>query len=67
MSAPPPSPDSATCTLCAAPMELLIQIWCPLEESPNDRALFVFACANGSCQRKDGRCVIRPTLSEVHL
>ena len=48
-------------------MELLIQIWCPLEESPNDRALFVFACANGSCQRKDGRCVIRPTLSEVNL
>ncbi|PIL25052.1 hypothetical protein GSI_12941 [Ganoderma sinense ZZ0214-1] len=36
------------------PMELLVQIWCPLEASPNDRALFVWGCANGICQRKEG-------------
>ncbi|KAI8996347.1 programmed cell death protein 2 [Trametes punicea] len=35
-------------------MELLIQIWCPLKDSPNDRVLFVWGCANGPCQRKEG-------------
>ncbi|KAI0675435.1 programmed cell death protein 2 [Trametes maxima] len=54
LSAPHPPVAHATCSNCSQPMELLIQIWCPLEESPNDRALYVWACANGSCQRKDG-------------
>ncbi|KAI0820382.1 programmed cell death protein 2 [Trametes gibbosa] len=54
LSSPHPSLAHATCTNCSQPMELLIQIWCPLEESPNDRALYVWACANGSCQRKEG-------------
>ena len=39
-------------------MELLAQIWCPMEDSPNDRALFLWACANSSCQRKQGRYVV---------
>ena len=67
MSASHPPPESAGCKICAQPMELLIQIWCPLEDSPNDRSLFVWACANGSCQRKEGRCVlatIRPMPAE---
>ncbi|KAH9852077.1 programmed cell death protein 2 [Lenzites betulinus] len=51
LSSPHPSTSHATCTNCAQPMELLIQIWCPLEDSPNDRALYVWACANGSSDR----------------
>ncbi|KAI0629187.1 programmed cell death protein 2 [Trametes polyzona] len=54
LALPHPSPSNATCANCSKPMELLIQIWCPLEDSPNDRALYVWACANGSCQRKQG-------------
>lgn len=46
-------------------MELLIEIWCPLEESPNDRALYVWACANGSCQRKEGRYVAIRTVDAL--
>ncbi|KAI0763746.1 programmed cell death protein 2 [Trametes elegans] len=54
LSAPHPPSAHATCPNCSQPMELLVQIWCPLEDSPNDRALYVWACANGPCQRKDG-------------
>ncbi|KAI0331510.1 hypothetical protein GY45DRAFT_1404960 [Cubamyces sp. BRFM 1775] len=54
LSAPYPPTAHATCKNCSQPMELLIQIWCPLEDSPNDRALFVWGCANGPCQRKEG-------------
>ncbi|KAI0641854.1 programmed cell death protein 2 [Trametes meyenii] len=54
LSFPQPPATHATCPNCSQPMELLIQIWCPLEESPNDRALYVWACTKGSCQRKEG-------------
>ncbi|KAI9068304.1 hypothetical protein FKP32DRAFT_168245 [Trametes sanguinea] len=54
LATPHPPISHATCPNCSQPMELLVQIWCPLNESPNDRALFVWGCANGSCQRKDG-------------
>ncbi|KAI1796554.1 programmed cell death protein 2 [Ganoderma leucocontextum] len=54
LAAPHPSLAYATCNHCSQAMELLIQIWCPLEGSPNDRALFVWGCANGICQRKEG-------------
>ncbi|TFK91739.1 hypothetical protein K466DRAFT_582559 [Polyporus arcularius HHB13444] len=54
LSPPPPPLAYATCNNCAQPMELLAQVWCPMEQSPNDRALFVWACANSSCQRKEG-------------
>ena len=35
-------------------MELLVQLWCPFEESTMDRALYVFGCARSSCQHKPG-------------
>lgn len=38
-------------------MELLVQMWCPFENSPMDRALYVWGCAVSDCQNKDGRCV----------
>lgn len=38
-------------------MELLVQLWCPLEDSPNDRTLYIWGCARGECQKKDGRYV----------
>lgn len=39
-------------------MELVIQVWCPLENSPNDRALYVWACSRGVCQGLAGRCAV---------
>ncbi|KXN89390.1 putative 20S rRNA accumulation protein 4 [Leucoagaricus sp. SymC.cos] len=46
--------DSSLCKVCSSPMQLLLQIWCPFEDSPMDRALYVWGCARGACQKKDG-------------
>jgi len=35
-------------------MELLVQMWCPFENSPMDRALYVWGCARSGCQAKAG-------------
>ncbi|EMD38872.1 hypothetical protein CERSUDRAFT_112597 [Gelatoporia subvermispora B] len=51
---PPPPPADAHCKNCSRPMELLIQVWCPREDSEHDRALYVWGCAKRTCQRKDG-------------
>ncbi|KAJ3720891.1 programmed cell death protein 2 [Lentinula raphanica] len=49
-----PPISSSQCKICSFPMELLVQMWCPFEDSPMDRALYVWGCANPGCQRKDG-------------
>ncbi|KAJ3563791.1 hypothetical protein NP233_g8705 [Leucocoprinus birnbaumii] len=49
-----PSFDSSQCKVCSSPMQLLLQIWCPFEDSPMDRALYVWACSRAACQKKDG-------------
>ncbi|KAI9461456.1 programmed cell death protein 2 [Boletus coccyginus] len=49
----PPFPSSQ-CKVCSDPMELLLQVWCPFEESPMDRALYVWGCARSACQRQAG-------------
>ncbi|KAF5393794.1 hypothetical protein D9757_000383 [Collybiopsis confluens] len=49
-----PPISSSQCQNCSFPMELLVQMWCPFENSPMDRALYVWGCANPGCQRKDG-------------
>ncbi|KAJ4473721.1 programmed cell death protein 2 [Lentinula aciculospora] len=49
-----PPISSCQCKICSLPMELLVQMWCPFENSPMDRALYVWGCANPGCQRKDG-------------
>ncbi|RPD64306.1 hypothetical protein L226DRAFT_533597 [Lentinus tigrinus ALCF2SS1-7] len=54
LSPPPPPLAHAKCPNCSQPMELLAQVWCPMEQSPNDRALFIWGCAHSSCQRKQG-------------
>ncbi|KAI0065623.1 hypothetical protein BV25DRAFT_1798451 [Artomyces pyxidatus] len=46
--------ESSHCKNCAAPMELLVQMWSPFENSPYDRALYIWGCASGACQGKDG-------------
>lgn len=47
--------DSSRCQHCKNPMELLVQLWAPFEDSPYDRAVYVWGCARSGCQRKDGR------------
>ncbi|KDQ61623.1 hypothetical protein JAAARDRAFT_705148 [Jaapia argillacea MUCL 33604] len=54
LPSPEPNISSSKCKNCDSPMELLVQMWCPFEDSPMDRALYVWACANGPCQRKEG-------------
>ncbi|KZT27791.1 hypothetical protein NEOLEDRAFT_1176385 [Neolentinus lepideus HHB14362 ss-1] len=54
LTSPEPDVSSSQCKNCSNPMELLVQIWCPFEDSPMDRALYVWACARGECQKKDG-------------
>ncbi|KAF8498705.1 programmed cell death protein 2 [Russula emetica] len=46
--------DSSRCQHCKNPMELLVQLWAPLENSPYDRAVYVWGCARSGCQRKGG-------------
>ncbi|KAK2465636.1 hypothetical protein APHAL10511_002180 [Amanita phalloides] len=54
LSSPEPPITSCYCKVCENPMELLVQLWCPFENSPMDRALYVWGCARTSCQRKQG-------------
>jgi pre-rRNA-processing protein TSR4 len=54
LTADPPV-SSSHCKSCSQPMELLVQVWCPFEESPMDRSLYIWGCAQGKCQRKEGR------------
>ncbi|KAF7430584.1 hypothetical protein PC9H_006292 [Pleurotus ostreatus] len=49
-----PAFESSHCKVCDQPMELLVQMWCPFENSPMDRALYVWGCARAKCQSKDG-------------
>lgn len=58
----PPDVSVSQCKNCSNPMQLVSQIWCPIEDSPLDRSMYVWVCANGKCQKKDGsvrawRCV----------
>ncbi|KAI0691233.1 programmed cell death protein 2 [Cytidiella melzeri] len=54
LTSPEPPIDSALCKNCSTPMELLLQVWCPMEGSPCDRALYVWGCARGVCQKLEG-------------
>ncbi|KAF9478290.1 hypothetical protein BDN70DRAFT_880168 [Pholiota conissans] len=49
-----PPVSSSHCKSCSQPMELLVQMWCPFEDSPMDRALYIWGCARSGCQGKDG-------------
>ncbi|KAF8627680.1 hypothetical protein AX15_004299 [Amanita polypyramis BW_CC] len=49
-----PPITSSHCKVCDRPMELLVQIWCPFEGSPMDRALYIWGCARPGCQKKQG-------------
>lgn len=65
LSSKEPALESARCRACENTMELLVQMWCPFEDSPMDRALYVWGCAKKECQGKAGRLVV-PVLSSVH-
>jgi hypothetical protein len=53
--------ESSYCQHCKNPMELLVQLWAPFEDSPYDRAVYVWGCARSGCQRKGGRYVPHAT------
>ncbi|CAO1616898.1 unnamed protein product [Parajaminaea phylloscopi] len=47
-----PPAEVATCKHCKNVMELLVQIFAPLEGSPYDRIILAWGCARPVCQRK---------------
>jgi len=49
--------SSSHCKVCSNPTELLVQLWCPFEDSPMDRALYIWGCSRTGCQGKEGRSV----------
>ncbi|KIY73870.1 hypothetical protein CYLTODRAFT_364813 [Cylindrobasidium torrendii FP15055 ss-10] len=51
---PEPSISSSSCKVCHKSMELLVQMWCPMEDSPLDRAMYVWGCSSSACQKKPG-------------
>ncbi|XP_064652417.1 programmed cell death protein 2-like [Lineus longissimus] len=44
-----------SCPLCGKPMLLILQLYCPLDDSRYDRTIYVFTCSAPSCWSKD-RC-----------
>lgn len=50
--------ETFACKVCDKRMPLLTQVYCPPEGGDNDRNIYVFGCPRGSCQRKEGRCVL---------
>ncbi|KAK1222841.1 hypothetical protein PQX77_014263 [Marasmius sp. AFHP31] len=49
-----PSLSCSQCKNCSTLMELLVQIYCPFEDSPMDRALYVWGCSKTGCQGASG-------------
>lgn len=47
-----PPQTVALCQHCNQLMELLVQIFAPLDDSPYDRIVLVWGCARSPCQRK---------------
>lgn len=53
------------CQYCQKQMQLLVQIFAPLENSAFDRNLFVWGCPRAACQRKGhGRYVLSGALED---
>ncbi|PWY99509.1 hypothetical protein BCV70DRAFT_201075 [Testicularia cyperi] len=48
-----PPMETALCKTCNQEMQLLVQIFAPLEGSAFDRCLMVWGCARAMCQRTD--------------
>ena len=57
----------AICHSCQQTTRLLMQIYAPFEDSPNDRVLYIFGCSNGACQGKDGRWVFSRMTAIIEL
>ena len=47
-----PPASEVQCAYCTQPMQLLVQIFAPLDDSAYDRNLFVWGCARPQCQRQ---------------
>ncbi|KAH8795892.1 programmed cell death protein 2 [Flagelloscypha sp. PMI_526] len=52
LTRPEPPFSSSFCKICNQPMELLVQLLSPFEDSPFDRALYIWGCSKPSCQTK---------------
>ena len=68
-----PAPQKVACRNCDAPMPLLVQVYCggafEAAEDTFHRTLFVFCCAEETCQkagRQGGFCVLRSQLPRIN-
>ncbi|KAJ1833700.1 hypothetical protein LPJ63_002542 [Coemansia sp. RSA 2711] len=53
-SSPIPEPATGTCDQCQTQMALLAQAYAPLDGSPYERVLYVWACTRRACTGKPG-------------
>ncbi|CED83308.1 Uncharacterized MYND Zn-finger protein [Phaffia rhodozyma] len=54
-----PNLKEASCPSCEQGMELLVQLYAPLEGTEDDRVVYVFGCARGGCQGEGGKGSVR--------
>ncbi|KAL7418104.1 programmed cell death protein 2 [Mrakia frigida] len=54
-----PPISSTSCPSCSSPMELLVQLYAPLEGSVDDRVVYVWGCARAGCQGEGRKGSIR--------
>ncbi|KAJ2843383.1 hypothetical protein IWW36_005582 [Coemansia brasiliensis] len=65
-TAPIPAQSLAVCSQCSSAMVLLTQTYAPLDSSPYDRVLYIWACSRRACAGKPGAAtVIRAHLLNI--
>ena len=47
--------DQLQCTECSINMAFILQIYCPVDNSNDDRVLYFFSCVNKDCSMKKCR------------
>lgn len=52
----PPS-SFIKCEICGKQTDFLVQLSCPLPSKDYDRSLYIFACSDPNCRRKDGSVI----------
>lgn len=60
------SRQSPRCRRCGAPLDHVVQVYCPLDASPSHRNLHLFACSGPGCSgRSECWTVLRSQCSEA--
>lgn len=55
--------DRLRCANCSENYRLIVQIYCPVDDKPHDRVLYIFACLSEACKSQQWlvlRCMSQP-------